>query len=187
MGMVEQVNTGKDGLIRRVVVKYFNETEKNARMTDRAVRSLVRIFSIDELCLSEDLAELQKVLDKKGFEEDASVDGNELPLDSDTDPADICLDIPESGLPGVEGSDVHTTTQALLADLSLQLQLGPSTPKVEEILAKFPLACHLTDIDMYRELVPSDIECEVCHSAMEETDNMDMLSQLIMSVNMKLD
>ena len=51
----------------------------------------------------------------------------------------------------VESSDVHTTTQALLADSNLQLQLGPSTPKVEEILAKFPLACHLTDIDMYTE------------------------------------
>ena len=36
----------------------------------------------------------------------------------------------------VQSSDGHTTT--------LQLQLGHSTPKVEQILAKFPPDCHLT-------------------------------------------
>ena len=31
-------------------------------------------------------------------------------------------------------------------------QLGPSNPKVEKIMAKFPLACYLTDIDIYTKV-----------------------------------
>ena len=76
MGMVEQVNIGKDGLIRRVTVKYYNYTEKNPRLTDRAVRSLIRIFSTDELCLAEDLAVLQKFLDEKKSSEETIDDQN---------------------------------------------------------------------------------------------------------------
>ena len=90
--MVKQVNTRKDGLIRRVVVKYFNESEKNAKMTDRVVRSLERI---------DDNVDLSKYFNPNDYQ------------------------VP---------------------------QLGPSNPKVEQIMAKFPLACYLTDIDIYTKV-----------------------------------
>ena len=48
------------GLIREVVVAYRNFKESFDQLTNRAVRSLVRIFDIDEDCIQEDLAQLQK-------------------------------------------------------------------------------------------------------------------------------
>ena len=64
MGRVDQVITGQDGLVREATVAYRNFGENFNRLTNRAARSLVRIFSIDEGCIQEDLSELQKRIDK---------------------------------------------------------------------------------------------------------------------------
>ena len=64
MGRVDQVFRGDDGLIREVTVSYRNHKENFQRLTNRAVRSLVKLFSIDEGCVQEDLAELQKRINK---------------------------------------------------------------------------------------------------------------------------
>ena len=64
MGRVDQVIRSSDGLIREAVVVYRNHKESFNRLTTRAVRSLVRIFSVDEDCIQEDLAELQKRIDR---------------------------------------------------------------------------------------------------------------------------
>ena len=63
---------GRDGLIRRVWIKYFNSGEKNPRLTDRSVRRLVKLWSIDEACLFDDVSEVQKRLDQDGGEADIS-------------------------------------------------------------------------------------------------------------------
>ena len=64
MGRVDQVVRGKDSLIREVTVAYRNSTESFDRLTNRAGRSLVKLFSVDEDCVQEDLKELQKRIDK---------------------------------------------------------------------------------------------------------------------------
>jgi hypothetical protein len=48
MGIVDQVLRGPDGLIREAVIVFRNHGETFNRLTNRAVRSLVRIFSIDD-------------------------------------------------------------------------------------------------------------------------------------------
>ena len=63
MGRVDQVIRGRDGLIREATVAYRNHSENFNRMTNRAVRSLVKLFSIDEDCIQDDLAVLQKRID----------------------------------------------------------------------------------------------------------------------------
>ena len=63
MGRVDQVIRSADGLIREAVVAFRNHSEAFNRLTNRAVRSLVRMFSIDEECIQEDLARLQKRID----------------------------------------------------------------------------------------------------------------------------
>ena len=64
MGRVNQVIRGRDGLIREATIAYRNHSETFNRMTNRAVRSLVKLFSIDEDCIQEDLAVLQKRIDR---------------------------------------------------------------------------------------------------------------------------
>ena len=70
MGMVEELDRGRDGIIRAVVIKYCNSaehklsltkegrgTESNLpRYTERAVHRLIKIFSLEETNLAEDLA-----------------------------------------------------------------------------------------------------------------------------------
>ena len=64
---------GRDGVIRKAIIKYCNSSEqklsldkgnKNGstlpRCTERAVRKLVKIFSLEETSLADDMAELDK-------------------------------------------------------------------------------------------------------------------------------
>jgi hypothetical protein len=57
-GMVKEVLPGKDGLIRKAVIRYRNSNEKVDRETNRAVRTLVVIHRIDEVPLMQDLYEM---------------------------------------------------------------------------------------------------------------------------------
>jgi hypothetical protein len=62
MGIVDSVDVGRDGLIRHVAVKYFNASEPNTPQTsDRAVRSLVRLFNVDELSWAQDMDRIRKI------------------------------------------------------------------------------------------------------------------------------
>ena len=68
--MVDAVSKGVDGVIREVIVKYCNASEQDLgragqsstlpRYTERSVRKLVKIFSLEDVNLGEDLAELSK-------------------------------------------------------------------------------------------------------------------------------
>ena len=62
VGMVHYVTRSKDGVIRRVCVKYFNHKENKPRFTDRAVRSLVKLFSIDDSYFMQDMAKVEKLM-----------------------------------------------------------------------------------------------------------------------------
>ena len=62
LGTVDQLVHGRDKLTRRVIVKYQNSNEDHHRLTDRSVRSLVKVWSCDDLNLDEDLANLQEKL-----------------------------------------------------------------------------------------------------------------------------
>ena len=76
LGLVHEVDIGRDGLIRMVTVRYFNSTEPSKpQYTDRAVRSLVRLFHIDELSWAKDMDRVRYICQKFN-----------LPLAPDTQP-----------------------------------------------------------------------------------------------------
>ena len=60
VGQIDQVIASRDGYIRRAIVKYFNAGEDHHHLTDRSVRKLVKLWSMDEACLFDDLKEVQK-------------------------------------------------------------------------------------------------------------------------------
>ena len=62
LGTIDQLVKGRDGLARRAIVKYQNFKEDFHRLTDRHIRSLVKIWSVDDQNFDEDLAELQRRL-----------------------------------------------------------------------------------------------------------------------------
>ena len=69
VGQVEDVVRGKDALIRRVLIRYFNTGENKARYTDRALRSVVKLFDLHNTTWREDMDMVQKMIDTLGDEE----------------------------------------------------------------------------------------------------------------------
>ena len=68
VGVVEEVVKSKDGLIRRVEVRYYNSGEDRIRFTDRAARSLVKLFSVEDNNLQKDLHEAEMILKEAGVD-----------------------------------------------------------------------------------------------------------------------
>ena len=89
IGMVESVDRGRDGVIRKAIIKYCNSSEQKLslgkggkndstfpRYTERAVRKLVKIFSLEETSLADDMAELyQRVKTRVGATEEETPSG----------------------------------------------------------------------------------------------------------------
>ena len=64
VGQVYTVARSRDGVVRRVCVKYFNHNENKPRFTDRAVRSLVRLFNVEDSYFMEDMAKVERLMAK---------------------------------------------------------------------------------------------------------------------------
>ena len=62
-GMVKSVNAGKDGLIRKALIKYRNSNENTDRETFRSVRELIVIHSLDELNIVYELGKVATAAD----------------------------------------------------------------------------------------------------------------------------
>ena len=67
--VVEVVRSSKDGLVRRVSVQYQNASENKPRTTDRAARTLIKLFNIDDTFWNDDMAEVEKLVNKLQEEE----------------------------------------------------------------------------------------------------------------------
>ena len=57
-GIISSVQHGKDGVVRKVLVRYCNSNEKASRETYRSICELILIRSINKNDLYEDLAEM---------------------------------------------------------------------------------------------------------------------------------
>ena len=65
MGLVDSLERGRDNIVRQVTVRYFNASEPNIpHLTDRSVRSLVRLFHLDEINWSDDLDRVRKICEE---------------------------------------------------------------------------------------------------------------------------
>ena len=79
VGQVENIFRGRDGVIRRAIIKYQNANEDFKRETERSVRKLIKLYSCDDPDLQSDLSELQRRLDLlEGRDDQTSAEGNNL-------------------------------------------------------------------------------------------------------------
>jgi len=60
VGKVSEVERGRDQKIRMVDVKYWNSGEDHDRITSRTVRQLIKLWSIEDQHIADDLAELDR-------------------------------------------------------------------------------------------------------------------------------
>lgn len=80
VGRVSDVEKGRDGVVRRCTVRYQNASESQPRFTDRAARSLIKLFHIDDLSWQQEMDLVEKVIDENKVAENAvtSYDMNHL-------------------------------------------------------------------------------------------------------------
>ena len=62
VGMIAELEMSRDNLIRKVVIKYRNASESQDRTTGRNVRTVCKIWSVDDFNLQDDLVELHSRL-----------------------------------------------------------------------------------------------------------------------------
>ena len=62
VGKVTEIVKSKDGIVRRAQVQYQNATEDAPRTTDRAARSLIKLFHIDDQDWQSDMGEVERLL-----------------------------------------------------------------------------------------------------------------------------
>ena len=62
VGKVAEIVKSKDGKVRRCTVQYQNASENVARFTDRAARSLIKLFNIDDASWQEDMDLVEKLI-----------------------------------------------------------------------------------------------------------------------------
>ena len=71
VGQVDAVFRGTDKVIRKVTIRYTNAGQDGYRTTDRAVRSLVRLFSVEDSYFIEDMAEVERRMEAINSEDGA--------------------------------------------------------------------------------------------------------------------
>ena len=64
LGVVSAVERSRDGIIRKLDIKYRNASETQDRTTQRNIRTVCKIWSVDDWNLQDDLAELVSRLRK---------------------------------------------------------------------------------------------------------------------------
>ena len=153
IGMVEQLPVGRDGKVRKVLIKYQNHGETQPRVTERAIRGLVKIYDVEEYILQEDLQELLKrVTGNKQVEDDSAtlpeVEYSNLDKASGQDcGVDDCH--PDHDSPQVysEPQILHNNPSHSVSGLWLQLpvcQVNKSTITKEEFNEKWTDRCQQT-------------------------------------------
>lgn len=175
IGEVDQVIVGRDGLIRRAIIKYFNASENDPeqaqykpQLTDRAVRSLVKLWSMDEACLFDDLAELQDRVD--GVEGQGVLQGDDRVAAADGVQASIAGYIAGVGaVPPVAGPAYHCHD-----DLKVDIALYTSS-------------CDVTPLVVHKMETRIDWEQDQERDRNEEINNMDTLYKVMVSTNLTLD
>ena len=64
-GIVHEIFENRDGYIRKANIRYRNSNENNDRYTCRAVRELIVIHKVDEICIAEDLGNISRLAEIK--------------------------------------------------------------------------------------------------------------------------
>ena len=188
IGQVDQVIASKDGLIRRAVVKYFNPNENHPQLTDRSVRKLVKLWSLDDSCLFDDMSELQQRLDAKqgGQQADAAqpvqrAQVGDLPGESTSD--NILLEEVVAGsLSPMLGSVTGVHTSPTVGSVYMTLD-----GSVLDLLA-MTTSCDLTPLVVGQQGLPEGPAGGIDDDDAEEcTGQLDTLHSVLVSTGFYLD
>ena len=74
VGKIIKVEKGRDEVVRRATVQYQNANENDNRETDRAARSLIKLFNIDDQSWQEDMDLVEKLIEESKITKNSTED-----------------------------------------------------------------------------------------------------------------
>ena len=202
VGKVDQVVRGRDQKIRRVIVKYQNATESQYRLTDRAVRKIVKLFSIDEYQVQEDLAELQVRIDKleatnreevpdEPLDVVTEVEGPQLesrgdPLVHEGDPVgEAITDDDSAGGPAARTRSRAAYSCCCPSHCKFSFHTMGPVVKAFSTLRAMPSGCELMDVKECDEF-PAREENGDGMETTEDSDGMDSVAKVLRSLDLMM-
>ena len=90
IGQVDSIVRSKDQKIRRVVIRYYNYKEDQIRYTDRALRSIKKLFNIEDTYFIHDMAQVEKMVEALNSKEK-----DETAVEDDTDDTIVAEETPD--------------------------------------------------------------------------------------------
>jgi hypothetical protein len=156
MGMVDTVLKGRDLLIREVRVRYHNADNATPQFTDRAVRSLVRLFNIDELDWQQDLDRVARLCQETGLPHEvpdmqAFAVLAQLPLSMDQPvlPCQCCCYSHHQHCPGSDQSATLTVDNVMMPNITTSSAMPLlHFPEEDDVL---DCGGHLLDLEAYQD------------------------------------
>ena len=185
IGRIDQIIRSRDGIIRRVIVKYSNASENIQRTTDRSVRRLIKIHSIDDPDLHCDLRELQRRIDEL-----EDVDGDQGPtLGNNRGDLINLADLIERGSRTSSQDDQEQASKRRCTQCCCQEHCkvtihNISGSKPHPIKLPDVMACQLGTFDV-EECIPSGLDEDQLDK--EVYNEPDTITALIMSVGKHMD
>ena len=156
IGMVEEILQGRDKKNRKVIVKYVNEGENRPQTTERAIRTLIKIYDVEEYVLQEDLAEVMERLVRNPIE---VVDEQSFPIDVaevSVDEGDTLQDTAFTTCSSFRFDDVH-----IACDINY---LGAKMGEAFQLEVSYQSICNLIDHSVDNTAADSSSnECGLVH------------------------
>ena len=156
IGMVEEILQGRDKKNRKVIVKYVNEGENRPQTTERAIRTLIKIYNVEEYMLQEDLAEVMERLVRNPIE---VVDEQIFPIDV----AEVSVDEGDT----LQGTAFTTCSSFRFDDVHIACAvnyLGAKMGEAFQLGVSYQSICNLIDHSVDNTAADSSSsECGLVH------------------------
>ena len=138
LGMVEETTRSRDGLIRRIEIKYFNASENFPRFTDRSIRSVIKLFNINEGTWKDDMETVAKIATTCGLSAELDTpSGDSIPtsMNSDTANSNTTQDKPTTSKKSCcqSHSKLALTTTRIASTLTPMLSMSATLPSDNQI------------------------------------------------------
>ena len=204
IGRISSVETGRDGLIRVVDVKYQNYGEAQPRTTSRTVRQLVKLWSVEEQHVADDLAELDRRFRGSSLWDSVVVDqGHDAePIDgthaTEGDASDqLSLDNEDAGQDESPVDGTHATEGASSDQSHLDNGPASNTRSKKKCINCCCSSHHGLALHVRKQIcrdVDLAVETEVCdglvvladEEEVQDVRNLGELDALVMAVGIKL-
>ena len=141
LGCVDDLERSSDGIIRSITILYHNASENTSRTTIRAVRSVVKLFNVEEGSWKEDMDKVKAILENHNIPIIHEASATAPTTATSPSPEDT-EDLPDDGNISFDTTDLSASfsktiavqpSDAISSDASGSLSAASKTPSGENV------------------------------------------------------